>query len=66
LLVFSSVATSSEDPDGLKTRAPLFVSGKMPILMGVEESDSHNLPEASQSYTATDFEQAFQKYFSRP
>jgi len=70
LLVFwalSTVASASEDPYRLKVQGQWFETASGLVLASAEEdSASQDLSEAPQSYSATDFEQAFQKYFSRP
>jgi hypothetical protein len=63
--LFSSVAIASEDPYSLKVQGQWFEPSSELFLMAAEDTASQDFPEASQSYTATDFETAFQKYFSK-
>ena len=62
--VFSSVATAGEDPYRLKVQSQWFEPTEGLTLMAAEDTASHDLPEASQSHTPADFENAFEKYLS--
>ena len=64
--VFSSVAIASEDPYRLQLQGQWFESPKGLILMAAEDTASHDFPEASESHSPLNFEQALQEYFSRP
>ena len=66
LWVFSSSVAASEAPDELRPKPLLFSSGDTPLLMAAEDTVSDDSPEAPHFYSAEEFEQAFQRHFSRP
>ena len=65
-LVFSSLAAASEDSDRLKVQEQKFEPTGGLTLAAAEDTASDDLPEAPQSHTPEDLEQAFEKYLSRP
>ena len=66
LWVCSSVAVASEAPDELLPKPFLFSSGDTPLLMAAEGPVSDDVPETVGFYRPEEFEQAFQRHFSKP
>ena len=69
LLVYgliSSAAIASEASYSLRAQSKLFETTEGPVLMAAEDTVSQERVKAFRSYSATDFELAFQEYFSKP
>ena len=66
-LAFSSVATALENPYHFKMQDPPFErSGGFLLMAAADTTPSQDISEAPQPRTAENFDNAFQKYFTRP